>query len=160
EAYTTRARVLSKLGSFRAAVNDYTRAISFGKPNPELFIERAAACRSLGKLEEALRGLDEGIKKMGPLITLELPAVDLEIALKHYDAALARIDAATARLQRKETWLVRRAEILHQAGREDEAKKNYNEALTAIARLPASHRSTRAMVDLDARIRAALATNQ
>ncbi len=157
EAYVTRARVLARLGSHRAAVNDYTTAISFGKPNPELYIERAEAWRVLGKPEEALRGLDEGIKKMGPLITLQLPAVDLEVALKRYDAALNRIDGMTARLQRKETWLVRRAEILRVAGREDEARKNYQDALAAIQRLPASHRDSRAMADLQARIHRALA---
>jgi predicted RNA polymerase sigma factor len=113
----------------------------------------------LGKPEEALRGLDEAIHKMGPLVTLELPAMDLEVSMKHYDAALARIDAVMARLQRKETWLVRRAEILRKAGREDDAKKNYREALAAIEQLPPTHRSTRAMVDLTARIHAALDTN-
>jgi tetratricopeptide (TPR) repeat protein len=160
EAYTVRARVLAKLGRHGGAVDDYTTAIKTSQAvNPELFIERAASLRAMGKLEEAVRGLDEGIRKFGPLVTLELPAVDIEIALKNYDAALARIDAVTARLQRKETWLVRRAEILRTAGREDEAKKNYYAALEAITRLPPAHRGTRMMLELEARIRVALATN-
>jgi len=159
EAYMTRARVLAKLGSYRSAVDDYTTALKIGSPNPELFIERAEAWHALGKPEEALRGLDEGIRKLGPLVTLELPAVDLELKLKRYDAALARIDAASARLQRKETWLVRRAEILRQAGREDDAKKNYRDALAAIEQLPPAHRGTRAMLDLESRIHTALTTN-
>ncbi len=160
EAYIVRARVLAKLGRHSGAVDDFTTAIKGGGTvNPELFIERSASLRAMGKLEEAVRGLDEGIRKLGPLVTLELPAVDLELALKNYDSALARIDAVTARLQRKETWLVRRAEILRTAGREDEAKKNYYEALEAIGRLPPAHRGTRMMLELEARIRTALATN-
>jgi tetratricopeptide (TPR) repeat protein len=160
EAYTVRARVLAKLGRHSVAVDDYTTAIKTSSTaNPELFIERSASLRAMGKIEEGIRGLDEGIRKLGPLVTLELPAVDLELALKHYDAALARIDAVTARLQRKETWLVRRAEILHSAGREDEARKNYYAALEAINRLPPAHRGTRMMLELEARIRTALAIN-
>ena len=156
EAFTTRARVLVKLGSYKAAADDYTVAIGLSTANPELFIERAEAWRLLGKADEAVRGLDEGIRKMGPLVTLELPAIDLEISLKRYDAAVARIDAVTARLQRKETWLFRRGEILRQAGREADAKNNYREALAAIDRLPPTHRNTRATLDLEGRIRKAL----
>jgi tetratricopeptide (TPR) repeat protein len=157
EAFAARARVFVKLGSYRAAVEDYTTAIGLSAPSPDLFIERADACRALGKPEEGLRSLDEGIRKIGqPLVTLELPAVDLEISLKNYDAALARIDRVMARVQRKETWLARRAEILRQAGREDEAQKNYREALAAIEQLPAAHRSTRAMAELQARVQTAL----
>lgn len=157
EAFTTRARVLKKLNQFRKSADDYTTAIAMNRvPNPELYIERAEALRSLGDLEEAVRGLDEGIGKMGPLVTLQLPAIDLEVALKRYDAALARIDAASARLQRKETWLVRRAEVLKQAGRPEEAAQNYRDALAAINRLPPTHRATRATLDLEQRIRGAL----
>jgi tetratricopeptide (TPR) repeat protein len=159
EAFTIRARVLAKLGQHKPAVEDYTTAIGLSTSSPELFIERAESWRALGKTEEAVRGLDEGIRKMGPLVTLELPAIDLEVSLKRYDAAVARIDAVTARLQRKETWLFRRAEILRQAGRPADAKINYQEALAAIQRLPPTHRNTRATLDLEGRIRAALGTN-
>ena len=157
EAFTLRGRVLAKLNRPAAAIEDYNTAIALiGAANPELYTERAAAWRTLGRHEEAVRGLDEGIRKLGPLVTLELPAVDAELALKHYDAALARIDAVMARLQRKETWLERRAEILRQAGREEEAKKNYRDALEAIERLPPGHRVTRMTVELEARLRKAL----
>ncbi len=157
EAYTVRARVLAKLGQHQAATDDYATAIGFGSANPELFIERAAAFRSMGKPEEALRTLDMGIKRLGPLVTFELPAIEVEVSMKRFDDALARIDAVSARLQRKETWLMRRGEVLRQAGREPEAAANYRDALAAIDRLPPSHRSTRATLELEGRIRAALA---
>ena len=160
EAYTTRARVLAKLERPAAAIEDFTAAIKFSTtPNPELFIERAAAWRALWKPEEALRGLDEGIRRLGPIVTLQLPAVDAELALKKTDAALARIDTVMARLQRKETWFVRRAEILRGANREPEARTNYFAALEAINRLPAAHRGTRMTLELESRIRSSLATN-
>jgi tetratricopeptide (TPR) repeat protein len=159
EAYTTRARVLMKLGSYQASAEDYTTAIGISTAGPELYIERADAWRAMGKTEEAIRSLDEGIRKMGPLVTLQLPAIDLEVSAKRYDAAIARVDAVAARLQRKETWLFRRAEVLRQAGREPEAKANYRDALAALDRLPPTHRRTRATLDLESRIRTALSTN-
>src|ERR1041385_2750456 len=105
-----------------------------------------------GKKDDAVRGLDEGIRRMGPLVTLELSAIDLEVQLKRYDAALARVDTVMSRLQRKESWLVRRAEILKTAGREQEAKKSYRDALAAIEKLPPTHRHTRATLQLEASI--------
>ena len=127
--------------------------------NPELFIERAAAFRSMNKPEEALRTLDAGIKSLGHLVTFELPAIEVEVSMKRFDAAIARIDTVSARLQRKETWLMRRAEVLRQAGREKEAQANYRDALAALERLPSSHRNTRATLELESRIRSALGTN-
>ena len=156
EAFTTRARVLVKLGRYEAATEDYTAAIHLSSANPELYIERAEAWRRMGKAEKALQALDEGIRRMGPLVTLQLPAIDLEVSLRRYDAAIARIDTVTARYQRKETWLFRRGEILRQAGRDAEAKRDYREALAAIDRLPPAHRNTRATLELERRIRTAL----
>jgi tetratricopeptide (TPR) repeat protein len=158
EAYTTRARVFAKLGQYQAATDDYATSIGFGSANPELFIERAAAYRAMNKPEEALRTLDSGIKSLGHLVTFELPAIEVEVSMKRFDAALARIDAVSARLQRKETWLMRRAEVLRQAGRDKEAQASYRDALAAIDRLPPSHRHTRATLELEGRIRAALGT--
>ena len=161
EAYTVRARVLAKLERPAAAIEDFTTAIKLSTtPSPELFIERAAAWRVLGQPQEALRGLDEGIRRLGPIVTLQLPAMDAELALKKTDAALARTDTVMARLQRKETWFVRRAEILRGAGREAEARTNYFAALEAINRLPPAHRGTRMTLELESRIRASLATNE
>ena len=159
DAYTVRARALKKLGNYKASADDYTTAIAQSTPSPELFIERAEAYRGLGKPDLAIGSLEEGIRKLGPLVTLELPAMDVEVSLKRYDAALARVDLVSARLQRKETWLVRRAEIQRQAGREEAARKSYEEALAAIERLPPTHRGTRAMLDLRERVRLAHATN-
>ena len=44
--------------------------------------------------DAVVRGLDEGIKKLGPLVTLELCALDIEVKEKQYDDALKRLDTA------------------------------------------------------------------
>ncbi len=94
DARTERARTLSKLGRPDAAVGDYTRAIrereARGRVVADDYLERAQALvKAGGHRSEALRGLDEGIARLGPLASLELYALDLELASARYDEALA-----------------------------------------------------------------------
>lgn len=159
DALATRARVLVKLNQPLAAAEDFTRAITHRpEPEPDLFIERAQALAAAGddKIDQALRGLDAGIKKLGPLVTLQFPAIELELKRKHYEAALARLETMAAQSPRKETWLARRAEILKLAGRLDEARAAQKAALAAIESLPPSRRQIKATLDLEARLRAEL----
>ena len=159
EGLVARARTLVKLEQPLAAAGDFTRAIDLGtESRPDLYIERAQALTAGDKPdpEAALRGLEEGIKKLGPLITFQLYAIDLEIKQKRFDAALARLDEVMAKSPRKESWLARRGEILQQAGRAGEAREAFEAALKAIAALPAARRQVPAMVDLEKRLRSAL----
>jgi len=163
EALATRARVLVILGERLAATADYTRAIaameSLGRPKPEYYLERARALTAEGgdHADEALRGLDEGVRRLGPIVPLQLLAIQLELTGKRYDAALARLDTLASQSARKESWLVRRGEILEQAGRAAQARLAYEQALAAIESLPARHRTTETTAKLEAQIRAALA---
>lgn len=159
DALATRARVMFKLGQNLAAAQDYSQAITHSiDPKPELYLERAQVLMTEGgaHLQTALQGLDEGIKKIGPLVTLQLYAIDIEIKLKRFDAALARLERVAAQSPRKETWLARRGEILQQAGRDKEAREAFQAAVTAINSLPDSRRRVPAMVELEKRLRQAL----
>jgi len=162
EAYVTRARILVELGKHGTAVEDYTRAVrleaQLSQPNPDHYLERAHACAAQGEefIAEALRGLDEAIEALGPIVTLELYAIELELTGKRYDAALARLEMIRAQSRRQERWLARRGEILEQAGRAAEARLAYEQALAAIGLLPERHRKTRATTELEAQIHAAL----
>ena len=42
-------------------------------------------------LPEALEGLDQGLERLGPLVTLLSLCVDIEVALGRIDAALVRL---------------------------------------------------------------------
>ena len=159
EALAARARALVRLGELRVAAADYTAAIAAAPhPKPDYFIERAWAVAADGDshIAAALRGLDEGIARLGPLVTLQLPAIELELRRHASDAALARVDSLAAALPRKETWLMRRGEILEQAGRLREAFVAYEAALAAVNTLPASRRETRAAQDLAGRAQAGI----
>ena len=157
EAFALRARAHAKLGAAREAAQDFDRAVTLTPVgSPELYIEGAQALAAAGAKEEAIRFLDRGIRRMGPLVTLQLAAIDLELALGRHPAAVARVDAVMAKLQRKESWLVRRARILNEAGKTVEARETYQAALQAIEKLPPAHRRTKATLELEATIRRAL----
>jgi predicted Zn-dependent protease len=158
EGLLTRARVLTKLGFREDAIRDFSDALAKSSPpDPDLYIERAQVTAGDEKrIDEALNGLDEGIKKLGPVVTLQLSAIDLELRRHNFDAALARLDVVTSQSERKETWLVRRGEILMLAGRQKEARAAFNAALLAIESLPPAHRQSRTVTSLQLRARAAL----
>ncbi len=162
EGLVTRARVLARLGATTDAIRDFTQVLAVS-PDPELYLERAQiaagdanGARKQKRIDDALNGLDEGMKRLGPLVTLQLAAIDLELRRGSYDAALSRLDQVTSQSERKETWLVRRGEILALAGRKDEARSTFQHALTAIDSLPPSRRHTRSITALQLRIRSAL----
>jgi predicted negative regulator of RcsB-dependent stress response len=89
-----------------------------------------------------LAALDEGIAKLGPVISLLEYAISLELEHKNYDAALERIATAMKYSPRRETWLVRQGDVLLNAGRKDEAVASYRAALDAIEQLPPRYRET------------------
>ncbi len=153
EALQVRARVLVKLGRPLEAVQDFSRALNTDA-RPELYLERAQALVAAGPehAAEALDGLDEGIQNLGPIVTLELAAIDLELAARRYDSALLRLEAVANQSERKESWLFRRGEILEKAGRIEEARKAYSDAITAIDSLPDRARNTRTIEQLKTHI--------
>jgi tetratricopeptide (TPR) repeat protein len=155
-ALQLRADVRRDLGLRAGALDDLTAILTI-QPTPDAFIERSRLLQSPPADDvAALKGIEEGIARLGSIVTLELEAIAIERRLHRYDAALKRIDVQAARASRKETWLVRRAEILEDAGRPDDARIAYQSALTAIAALPDHLRATRATSDLASRIRTTL----
>jgi predicted Zn-dependent protease len=155
EARTVRARAYARLGRRQAAAADFTSALAV-RAQPDLYIERAKVLEGPGRdgLEQALQGLDEGLARLGPIVTLELEAIDLEMRLNRYDAALTRLDAITARAPRKDTWLARRGAMLERAGRPEEAGVAYRAALDSLSRQSDRIQQTRASMTLAEELRA------
>jgi predicted Zn-dependent protease len=158
-ANVLRARALVQLGAVDEAIADLNSAIErSARPKPDWYLERARlSATQVERIDEALRGLDEGLARLGALVTLETLAIDLELRRGRHDAAVARIDKLVSRMPRKEHWLVQRAGVLADAGRVSEARDSLSAALTAINTLPASRRRTKAVLDLEAQARASLA---
>lgn len=146
EAVLTFARVLSKLNQTENAVKYFTQAISLSPADSaEIYLERAQTLAAAGKIEEALRGLDEGIERFGGLVVLQIAAIDLEVKRRRYDAALARLDKLAEPMPRKESFLLKRGEILLKAGKKCEARKAFTESLNAIETLSDFRKSVRAV---------------
>lgn len=140
EALVLRARARAKLGEIVGAHSDYSSALAaLAEPSPGLFLERASLPIST---VSALRGLDEGIARLGPAGPLLERALALELRLGRTDAALTRIDVLASNSERQETWLKRRGDVLALAGREQEARAAYHAALVAVLALPAWLRNT------------------
>jgi tetratricopeptide (TPR) repeat protein len=157
DGLVTRGQLLARLGEPRAAAADFTRAIAqSATPLPDYFLERARAEAAAGDSTKALAGLDEGLKRLGPLVALQLCALDLECAEKHFDRAIKRLETITDGSERKEKWLARRGEILVLAGRGEGARASFKAALEAIELLPPRQRSAPAMVELRRQVEAAL----
>jgi tetratricopeptide (TPR) repeat protein len=160
-----RARILAGLGRSAAAAAEYTRALAAlaqqspnEPPNPQLYVDRARLLAAdPASREEAIRGLDEGIGRLGPVVSLELPAIELERALRRFDRALARVQELSRGARRQEPWLVLRGEILAAAGRDAEARQAYCSALAAIAALPAGLRATASTQEIATQARTGLA---
>lgn len=137
-----RGRAHLALGQIDAADADFTRAIAhLASPRPEHVIVHAQAWIKAGKPADAVRALDGGMARTGPLPALQLTATDLDVELQRYDSALARLDTLLKQTPNNEAWIARRAEILQRAGRTDEARAERARALQQIEARPLQRRS-------------------
>ena len=159
-----KARILARLGWNDDAAEEYTKTLAVLKPmerpSPDLYLERAHALAKEGRIVDAVRGLDEGIGRLGPLVQMELLAIELERAHQRMDSALARVDRIAQQSKRKETWLYMRGEILNEAGRLEDARQAFSQALVAIKTLPARLQGTRGMRELEERVQGALSPEE
>lgn len=151
----TRARTLVALGDNLGAAADYTRVIVHS-PAPDYYGERARALAAAGQFDDALRGLDQGHKRLGMLVSLESLAIDLELARNNIDGAVARVDSMAAITGRSDIWLARRGDILLQAGRHDDAHAAYGQALATIGTLSPRRQGSKIVRDLKTRLEALL----
>jgi tetratricopeptide (TPR) repeat protein len=157
EALLMRARALVALERANDAIADYDSAIEHAsRPTPDLYHERAKVIASTGATDNALRGLDEGIARLGPLVSLQRKAIELELSAGRYDRALARLDTIADQSPRKEYYLADRGEILEKAGRPAEAQAAYREALERIAALPEARQNNQMTLDLTERVKKGL----
>jgi len=98
-----RARALQALGMPAAAAVDFRRAIAALQPpsqaRPEDYLDWARALEAAGgrHREEAIEALEEGMRALGPIVSLQFPAIDLDLRLGRFDSALRRMAMLEAR---------------------------------------------------------------
>jgi len=153
EGVLTMARVCAKLRETGAAVKHFSEAIALApRDSAEIYLERAETLISANRFSEALTGLDEGLGTFPNLVTLQTAAIDLEVKRRNYTGALTRLDKLTAAAERKETFLLKRGEILRRANRPCEARKSLSEAKAGFESYTGFRRSVRAVREQIARL--------
>ena len=141
-ARITRARVRQALGNLPGAADDYQRGVELlAHPEPGVVREAMSAQVAAGRPEQALRLADAAMRKIGPVVSVQLPAIEIELESGHPEAALGRIDTLLAQAPRHEIWLAERGEILEKVGRVDEARATYEHSLSLIQERPQRRRS-------------------
>ncbi len=124
---------------YEQAAACYGRLLSLTDTHrPDDYLQHAAALRAAGKAHfpAALKTLDKGIKKLGPLYVLVERAVDLELTLGHQKNALTRILGFEQTAAPSFRWPLWRAEIHESMGAMQDAQQSYQEALTTFSTLP------------------------
>ncbi len=159
-ARVARADVLIRSGRPGEAIPEYDRILAESpQPRPDLFLSRSRTilAHDTNGWARALDGIEDGIRRLGPVPSLQLHALELEERGGRVDAALARIDSIMEGMDRRERWLARRGDVLLAAGRPREARAEYQRALAALDRLPERLRRTIASEELRRELDAKLA---
>ena len=161
EGFVLRARCRFKLNQAGGAVEDFTAAIAKASPpEPDLYLERARAQAALGQIPGAVKGLDEGVTRLGEVPALQMAAIEYERQRAAFTNALARVDKLLAGAPVKEPWLVLRGEILAQSGRLDEARAAFQRVFDGIENYPPARRNLELTRRLETRTRENLARIQ
>lgn len=161
EGLSIRARCEARLKQPDAAIADYTTAIKlFPAPMVDLYLERARQQALLGKLDDAVCGLDEAMNQSSPLPVLQMTAIEYDRQRGAFDSALRRVDGFVNQYPVKEPWLTLCAEILEQAGRKREATETFQQVITGIEKYSTVRRGLELTKQLEARARQGFARAQ
>ena len=108
-----RSRALGRVGRLAQGVEDLNRSILLHpRATPEFFLERAELQKRMGDITGAVRGLEEGIELLGPIVSLINTMVKLEVSAGRYDSALQHIQLLPQLLRGQAPWRARRAGVL------------------------------------------------
>jgi len=160
-ALFVRAEILIALDRSIDAVAEMDRAIRLTEtPRPEHYMQRAVATAGAtadrNNIERALGGLDDGMQRLGPVVSLQLYAIELEERRDCFDRALERLSDLIKQSPRREELLARRGRILESQRLDLEALVAYTESLEAIETLPPGPRHTASIKELETFVRTRL----
>lgn len=145
-ALLSRARVFRTLNRQDDALADYRSAFAAMKePEPDFYIELAETLVSAERPDAAINLLSDGIKRLGNVPQLVLKALELEAGGGKFDDALKRVDAMQQQAPRPEPWMAKRAALLAQAGRTEDARSAWGALRDHILALPNLERGSHAM---------------
>ena len=116
------ARSLRDLGETAQAGAVYDRVLaSMERPTPDHYLERLPLHLASGGPARGIAGLEEGLRRLPGASSLERRIVDLLVEGGRLEDALGSLDEVLARGTQPLLVVLRRAEVLEQAGRREEA---------------------------------------
>ena len=149
-----RAGLLEAKGDWKKAEVDL-RAAATTSPEPHHATLHAQLLERHGMAAEAVRCLDAASQRQGRVPVLEQLALETEERAGHTEASLLRLNEFITLEPRPDIWLVRKARLLEKNGRWEEAKTAWDLAASALERIPAHKRGTKANQSLAEKIQAA-----
>lgn len=133
-ALAERAHIRKQTGRIELAIEDYTSVLRV-QPSGELYLKRGKLQESLGRLEEAASGYEEGLTKLGNSMLLTKGLIEIRIAQGKFDEALVLIDEQLTRFPSNTQWYLQRAQVLGRMGQSEVARKTYEQALSQANRM-------------------------
>lgn len=151
DGHVVRGRARAAQGRRLDAVLDYDRAIALSvRPAPRHYVERARLLIAEGgdSVDDAVRGLEDGTRRLGPIVTLIEIAIEAEEARGRCANGPRWIARLPETLRRAPRWRAIAGDLHACAGDFGKARREYRAALDALDALPAARRSAAAMVAL------------
>lgn len=127
DALVLRARSLVLLGKLERVVADYDAVLNStnsAAPMPDIYLERARALAELQRWDDAIRGLDAGMARLGATPSLALPAIEYEWKRGDFDSALARLERARGFFSEKGYAKLRAEIFMQRAGTQQGPPRN------------------------------------
>ena len=109
-----RARCHNALGLTAQSVSDYEHLLNTSKQHsPDYYLELARVQSSIETdgIDQALKSLDRGMKKLGILVSLQNEAIRFEINRGNYRQAMARHETLKPWLGKTSPWLLRQKQL-------------------------------------------------
>lgn len=135
QSHVAQERFSSGIEDFRAAIAKSPR------PVPGHYLELARARASMGRVDEALKGLAEARRVIGPVPTLYLEGLEIAKAAGKYEEALNLLSELEKRYGANPAWLVERGKLQILAKNLEEAELAFQAAVAKIQTLPARRRN-------------------
>ena len=135
-----RATALVKLQRYNPAIEDFQFLLS-KSPSPEIYLQTAETLllANPDRPDVALQTIEEGLRKIGPIITLQEFALQLQVERKQYHRALATVDDILATAPRKERWLMEKGDILLLSNQMNEGCALFHQARESLVTLTPLH---------------------
>ena len=135
-AFEYRARTARGAGNYQRALADLNSYFELqDNPNPGHYISAAEMLREMGRIEQALTVLDQGLDKLGTIPQLQRHAIGLELARQQTESAITRLETLRVPLNENPGWKLQMAELLILANRRSEADAFLLQAEAELAEL-------------------------